>query len=292
MAKAQFLLMPEWQGSSSSRAMQLVDGVAAIREDLPPSAVHEVAVPLEAGDAMGTPVARLSSVLQARDAAAKLLVSTEGLAITLGGDCASSLAGLDAAVALGRTAVLWFDAHADLDDPSTSPSGAAGSMTLTHALGDGCDDLASLTPVEPDLLTLVGARSLDEETEGEITRRGIQRIVAPGPADAEGFIAAVRHRIDALVSEQGATHLFIHVDLDVLDPAEFSAAHEASPFGLTTAELTGALRAATAALPLAGATICGFAPAHPSMAADDRPTVLRVIAALTSNGAESAGVSG
>lgn len=283
-----FLLMPEWQGSPSSRAMQLAEGAASLREDLPASRTLEVPVPLEAGDAMGTPVARLSSLLRARDAARTLLTeATEAEAdtvpITLGGDCASSLAGLEAAVRAhgDGLAVLWLDAHADLQHPSTSPSGAASGMALRHALGDGSPDLAFTTPVTPENVVLVGTRATDPEEIAEITARNIVVINDASDTGADEFGQRVADRLTA----SHATAVYVHIDLDVLDPAEFTAVHDAVPFGLTTAQLIAAVRAAVAALPLAGAAICEFAPADAMTAADDQPTVLRALAALTSGGA-------
>ena len=281
MSNPVFLVMPQWQGSPSSRAMQLADGARALREDLPSTATREVAVPLEAGDAMGTPVARLSSLLSAREAAREALARAEGPAIIVGGDCASSLAGLEAAAASddGALAVLWFDAHPDMQHPSTSPSGAASGMTLRHALGDGAPDLASAHPIDAAALTLVGVRASDPEEGDELDRLGISVI---GPAlDIDGpEEPAVR--IAGRLAELGAERVYVHIDLDVLDPSEFAAVHSPVPFGLTVAQLTAAIRAAVAALPLAGAAICEFAPADAELAADDLPTVLRVLAALTS----------
>ena len=277
MPKPVFLLMPEWQGSSSSRAMQIAEGAALLREDLPQSATHEIAVPLEAGDAMGTPIARLSSVLRARDSARRALTETEdAIPLIVGGDCATSLAGIEAARARhgDDLAVLWFDAHADLQHPSTSPSGSASGMTLRHALGDGSPDLSAREPLTSKQLTLVGTRAYDPEEDAEIERREI--FVAPiGTPD---FAAAITARLRA----SGASHVYIHVDLDVLDPAEFASVHAPVPFGLTVAQLTSAIRAAVETLPLAGGAICEFAPADPAMAAEDLPTVLRIFAALTS----------
>ncbi|MGN6126684.1 MAG: arginase family protein, partial [Humibacter sp.] len=57
-----FLIVPQWQGSSSSRAMQLIDGATAIAGDLPASATTFVDVPMEAGESLGTGVHRLSSI--------------------------------------------------------------------------------------------------------------------------------------------------------------------------------------------------------------------------------------
>lgn len=291
MSKPVFLMMPEWQGSASSRAMQLAEGAEALREDLPASATREVPVPLEAGDAMGTPVARLSSLLRARDAAREAIVELgDAPPVIVGGDCASSLAGLEAAVrahGADRLAVLWFDAHPDLQHPSTSPSGAASGMTLRHALGEGSPDLACEAPIDPALLTLIGTRAIDPEEDAEIERRGVHvldPVSIAGVTDPEqrpdpgALAAAVRDRL----ADSGAECVYVHVDFDVLDPAEFSAVHEAVPFGVTVAQLTAAIRAAVASLPLAGASICEFAPASASAAAEDLPTVLRVLAALTS----------
>ena len=259
--------------------MQLVDGANVLREDLPRSATKDVPVPLEAGDAMGTPIARLSSLLQAHREARKALSSVTGPAITVGGDAATSLVGLEAAArADGALAVIWFDAHPTLQHPSTSPSGAAAGMVLRHALGDGAPDLAAQHPLDSALVTLVGTRAADGEEAAEIERFGLPQIPHVPGDGPEPLAALLTERLRA----SGAQRVFIHIDLDVLDPAEFSAVHSAFPFGLSTEQLTGAIRAAVAALPLAGATICEFAPASPEAAVDDLPTVLRVLGALTS----------
>ncbi|MFD5599745.1 arginase family protein [Leucobacter sp. NPDC058333] len=301
MASPMFLLMPQWQGSPSSRAMQLAEGADALREDLPKSALTEIAVPLEAGDAMGTPVARLSSLLRAREAARTALepILVEGRPpIIVGGDCASSLPGIEAAVrTTGKLAVLWFDAHADLQHPSTSPSGAASGMTLRHALGEGSPDLLAEPALDPGALTLVGTRALDpeevidlERLEIDIVRATVSSPAAAASTDAAGAgtdAAGASASTDALHRAildriSGADGLYIHIDLDVLDPSEFSSVHAPEPFGLSIAALTGAIRAAVAAVPLAGAAICEFAPADAHRAAEDLPTVLRILAALTS----------
>lgn len=275
--RAKYLLMPEWQGSASSRAMLITDGAAHLREDLPPTARFDVPVPQQAGDSLGTPVARLSSVVAARDAAREILHGTEEPAITLGGDCASTLAGLDRAVERDPSvAVLWFDAHPDLQHPSTSPSGAASGMALRHALGQGIGDLNGAHPVEPARVLLIGAREVDPEEAQAIDELGLRAIPASTESPAEA--------IAGWLAEVGATSVYVHIDLDVLDPAEFAAVHSPVPFGLSVSDLAGAVRAAIAQAPLAGAAICEFAPASAEIAADDSPTVLRLLAALVSGG--------
>ncbi|MBU3994761.1 MAG: arginase family protein [Actinobacteria bacterium] len=281
-----YILMAEWQGSSSSRAMQLVEGASAIREDLPSTTV-EVPVPLGAGDTLGTPALRLSSVLRSRDAAAQALRALNAPHITVGGDCASTFAGLAASIArhgADRLAVLWFDAHPDLHHPATSPSGAISGMALRHALGEGVEDLAFADPVRQELLTLVGTRAFDDEEVVEVASRGIAHIAVPADPGHDALAQAVRDRLRST----GATHVYVHIDLDVLDPAEFTAVHAPEPFGLSLSQLTESVRIAVTTLPLAGATISEFAPRDAAAAAADLPSVLRVLAALTSGGRQAA----
>ncbi|WP_449277879.1 arginase family protein [Leucobacter sp. GX24907] len=289
MTDLAFLFMPLWQGSPSSRAMQLVEGAEVLREDLPSAATRFIEVPLEAGDTLGTPVARLSSIISAREAAREVI---EGLPantapVTVGGDCSSALAGLEAALhrhGTEQVSVLWFDAHADMEHPSTSPSGAASGMVLRHALGDGCEDLRFSSPLPPERVSLIGARSLGGEEASETERLRMRMLSgslgAPETPAAEA--AQLVDEVRAALNSDGTTHLYVHVDLDVLDPAEFSAVAAPMPFGLGLAELTGAIRAATAELPLAGASISGFQPANRAHATEHIPTVLRVLGALSS----------
>ena len=270
-----FVVMPQWQGSGSSRAMLLADGAAQLREDLPPSATFEVPVPAHAGDSLGTPVARLSALIAARDAAREVLAAHEAPAILLGGDCASTLAGVERAVRRDPSvAVLWIDAHPDLQHPATSPSGAASGMALRHALGDGERELVGAPALSSSRVLLVGAREVDPEEADYMSARGVRVLSA---ADDGAQLAAA---VTSWLGEVGATSVYIHLDLDVLDPAEFTSVHTAVPFGVSVAALTGGIRAAVAAVPLAGAAICEFAPANASQAADDAPTVLRILAAL------------
>ncbi|MBC9926535.1 MULTISPECIES: arginase family protein [unclassified Leucobacter] len=276
-----FLLMPQWQGSSSSRAMRIVDGANALRGDLPASALHEVAVPLEAGDSLGTPALRLSSLLQARASASEVLRSLVSPAITLGGDSASSLPGLEHAMArhgAERVAVLWCDAHADFQHPSTSPSGAVSPMALRTAMGDGVSELHFAAPLPASLVALLGTRQVDEDEQHELDVRGISPVDHVEPE--------LPSRLGERLRSMGATHLYVHIGLDVLDPSEITGVHSPVPFGLTLAQLTAAISEAVSVLPLAGAAICEFAPASEEEAADDIPTVLRLLSALTSGTAK------
>jgi arginase len=75
--------------------------------------------------------------------------------------------------------------------------------------------------------------------------------------------------------------VYIHVDLDVLDPAEFAGLGYPEPFGMSLASVLDVLNAITTALPLVGAGITEFAPASPEAAGDDLGSVLRIIGSLS-----------
>ncbi len=87
----QFLVVGQWQGSASSRAMRLGDGAIAIAADLPRASTTVVDVPTGAGDRLETAVARYTSVLAVADRVAEeTAVATEPV-LVVGGDGASVL---------------------------------------------------------------------------------------------------------------------------------------------------------------------------------------------------------
>ncbi|HEY0374804.1 MAG TPA: arginase family protein [Amnibacterium sp.] len=275
---AKFLVVPEWQGSASSRSMRLIDGAEAIRGDLPSAATVTVDIPLGAGDAVGTGVHRYSSLAVVRERLAEALrhVPDTDVPIVIGGDCGVELAAVEHAFAgaRGRGARLgtvWFDAHPDLNTPATSPSAAFSGMVLRALLGDGVDGLVADPPLDPAAVVLAGTRSLDDGEAEYLAESPIVRV------DAEGVGAALGAVLDPL----GFDEVYLHVDLDVLDPAEFGGVPDPQPFGVATADLTAAIGAALTGRRLAGAAITMFAPASPESAGEDLAPILRILSALT-----------
>ncbi|MDQ1527226.1 MAG: arginase, partial [Microbacteriaceae bacterium] len=85
---------------------------------------------------------------------------------------------------------------------------------------------------------------------------------------------------DALLST-GATSVYLHIDLDVLDPGEIAGIGYPEPFGVELGALLEVITAIKAALPLVGAAITEFAPASIEEAGDDLGSILRILGALT-----------
>jgi len=272
---ASFVVVPQWQGSGSSRAMRLVDGAEAIRGDLPVASTFSVNVPLEAGDELATGVARAGSLRLVHERTLAVLAEIDGWAITIGGDCGVSLAAVGHATERtgGDLAVVWLDAHPDLNTPQTSPSGAFGGMVLRALTGDGVEGLVPRVPVASSHVVIAGVRSTDEGEERYLAAAGIRPVGVAELATPDALLAAI--------AATGASSVYVHIDVDVLDPAEISGLNNPVPFGLSASALTDLVRAVKAEYPLAGATLAGFTPASPEAAVDDLGTLLRVIGALT-----------
>lgn len=269
---ASFFIVPEWQGSGSSRAMRLIDGAEAIRADLPLPSTIVIDVPPGAGNDLGSGVHRLSAVQTVRDRLLLALLPASGMPVTVGGDCGVELGAIQHALGTGSPAVVWLDAHADLNTPQSSPSGSFSGMVLRTLLGDGPASAVPPTPLDPARVILAGVRAVDQVESDFIAAAGIIHL-APGILDAQSIAAA-------LVSS-GADSVYVHLDLDVIDPAEFACVGAPEPFGLTLTALLEIIAAVRTTLPLIGAGITGFAPASTDAADGDATSILRVIGALT-----------
>ncbi len=252
--------------------MRLVDGAEAMRGDLPSAGTVVVAVPLEAGESQGTGVSRFSSIQLVRDRHAMTLATIDGLAITIGGDCGVELAAVSHVADQGEIALIWFDAHADLNTPASSPSSVFNGMVLRTLIGEGAPGLVPARPVAPSNVILVGARELDAPEEEYLAESGITLI--------EVDSLTPKRLVDA-VKKTGATRVYIHVDFDVLDPAELEGLDSPVPFGITAATLIESIRAVKEKYELVGAGLTEFTPTSPEQAESDLPTILRIIGALS-----------
>lgn len=270
----QFLVAAQWQGSGSTRALHLSDGATAIQEDLPASKTTVVDIPLGAGESLGSGVSRLSAIQIVRDRVAEALSSLSDVVVTIGGDCGVELAPVAHAHRQhpDDLALVWFDAHPDANTPENSPSGAFHGMVARSIMGGGFASLALENPVPASNVIFAGTRALDEAEAQWISDQGI-RMLTPEELNADSLVAAIR--------ATGASAVYLHIDLDVLDPAEFASLAYPEPFGVTLSTLLETIRAVVGQFTLAGAGVCEFAPSAAGAREDDVPSILRIIGALT-----------
>jgi arginase len=154
-------------------------------------------------------------------------------------DCVSALGALKG-LAAQRPQVLWYDAHGDFNTPQTTPSGFLGGMPLAMLVGRG--DLQymqglGLEPVPEDHVTITDARDLDPE-EGEALRASRLRHLP--------------HVSDLLAAPLPDGPLYIHMDTDVVDPAEMPGMSYAAPGGPSAAQVNQTLERVTRECQIAG----------------------------------------
>jgi arginase family enzyme len=150
--------------------------------------------------------------------------------LVLGGCCCSHVGAIrGVAGRRGRLAVVWFDAHGDLNTPETSPSGNAWGMPLRMAIDAGA--------VRPEDVALVGARNLD-------------------PPELE-YMAAVGIDDDVGRAVSGCDSVYLAFDGDVLRPGEVDV-FMPEPGGPTLAEAEELVADAARRLPVAGMGLSGW----------------------------------
>jgi arginase len=157
--------------------------------------------------------------------------------IVLGGDHSIALGTLGGLAARhGPGAVLWFDAHGDLNTPETTPSGNVHGMPLAAALGRGGPGFESpawtLPAVQPERVAIIGARDLDP---------GERALIADLDIAVHTMSALDRRGIEAVVGEAleraaGAPFVHVSLDMDGLDPDVAPGVGTAVRGGLTYRE--------------------------------------------------------
>ncbi|MCO7203877.1 arginase family protein, partial [Microbacterium sp. CnD16-F] len=119
---------------------------------------------------------------------------------------------------------------------------------------------------------LVGARALDDGEADVLDSSPVTMLAADALADPAALADAV--------AATGADAVYVHVDLDVLDPATITGVLEPVPFGAQPAQVVAAIGRLRERMPLVGASVAGFAPASRDAAVEDLGTILRLLGAL------------
>ena len=134
----------------------------------------------------------------------------------------------------GPGAVLWIDAHGDLNRPTTSPTGNVHGMPLAAALGAAGAAFVSDAFPTPSVTkaALVGVRSLDPGERELIAELGI-RVFTMSEIDRRGVEAVIA---EALAELAGASFLHVSLDLDAVDPMFAPGVGTPVPGGLSYRE--------------------------------------------------------
>jgi arginase len=164
--------------------------------------------------------------------------------LVLGGDCSIVLGCL---LGIKRphgapVGLVYVDAHADFATTQESRTGSVASMCLAMAVGRGDSPLARLAGDAPlarlEDVVIIGRRDLDESYYGEDVLRASPILdLTHAMVRAQGTSAVASAALERLTRPELAG-FWIHVDADVIDPAEVPAVDSPEPGGLTIDEMT------------------------------------------------------
>ncbi|HEX5604520.1 MAG TPA: arginase, partial [Pyrinomonadaceae bacterium] len=133
--------------------------------------------------------------------------------------------------------LIWFDAHADMNTPESTPSGNIHGMPLATLLGYGTPELTNVAgfapKLDPQLCAHVGARDIDPGERELIKKLGI-RFFTMREIDERGMNAVM---VDAIkIASRGTAGYGVTFDVDVLDPGDAPGSGTLVRGGLTYRE--------------------------------------------------------
>ena len=175
--------------------------------------------------------------------------------LVLSGNCNSAMGTLSG-LTPGRRSTFWFDAHGDYNTPETTDTGFLDGMGLAMTAGLCWHQLTATVPgfqpVAPEATFLIGARDLDAAEAKLLEESAVTRIaVGQIPKELPSILAKA-----PLADTVG----YLHLDLDVVDPSVGHANYLPVPNGLSLSQLTAAVAAIRARVPLGAAALTSYSP--------------------------------
>ncbi len=142
--------------------------------------------------------------------------------------------------------VLWLDAHGDFNSPQTTPSQFLGGMCLAGACGVWETGFEG-PPLDPARVVMCGVRDVDPGERALLETHGVSLIERPS------------RLADALAGRE----VFVHLDLDVLDPTVVEGFAYPAPGGFSASGLQRILSEVARVANVIGVEVTGC----PSLAA-------------------------
>ena len=155
-----------------------------------------------------------------------------------------------------KVGMLWLDAHPDFNTPETTRSGSLGGMPVAVATGRALQVMrldAKLDPPLPDRHVVMGGVRLTDPLEQHLLDNSmIEQLTVD---DLRNVTPAVWTELDRL--NQLTDKIYVHIDMDVLDPREVMGHGNKVPNGPSSEQLAKLFEAIFSRYPKASAI--GFA---------------------------------
>jgi len=138
-------------------------------------------------------------------------VHSGGLPIVLGGDHSIAMGTLTGLTRARGSApgLVWIDAHSDINNPESSPSGNVHGMPLWFALKNGV--------ASPETTVQIGLRDVDE-IEKRLLRESNVRAFSMTDVDKHGMTTIMQQALEIVGA--GGRPIHVSFDMDAIDPSE------------------------------------------------------------------------
>jgi arginase len=172
----------------------------------------------------------------------KSILGEGELPVILGGDHSVAIGSVAGAASFYREreqslGLIWFDAHADMNTPESTPSGNIHGMPLAVVLGYGAPELTGIEGFSPKLdprfCAHIGARDIDAG-ERELIRKLGLRFFTMREIDERGMNACIDEAIH--IAAQAPAGYHVTLDVDALDPGDAPGSGTVVRGGLTYRE--------------------------------------------------------
>lgn len=187
-------------------------------------------------------VREISSACEQLAVEVEAILQAGELPLVLGGDHSIAIGSFAGAASYFKQreetlGLIWFDAHADINTPETTPSGNIHGMPLAALLGYGAPELTNVAgfapKLDPRLCVHVGARDIDVGERELIKRTGV-RFFTMRDIDERGMSACMDDAIK--IASRGSAGYAVTFDVDALDPGDAPGSGTLVRGGLTYRE--------------------------------------------------------
>jgi len=208
------LLFPQWQGAN--RRDPILRGTETLKEYYGNQITHRVIT--ESHTMKTSKIIRNYSAIYNQTLRCHELLKKEQpeKIFTIGGDCGIELMPVSYLNhRYENLGLIWFDAHADANTPTSSKSKNFHGMPLRQLSGAGDEGLDKLcfSTIKPEQILYAGLRDIDEPEKEWIRENNIFH-------SAEAEIAIFLEQLRS----KNIQHLYIHFDVDALHPEDYGHA--------------------------------------------------------------------
>src|SRR6185503_9937492 len=155
-----------------------------------------------------------------------------------------------------RIGMLWLDAHPDFNTPETTRSGSLGGMPVAVATGRALQRMRLDARLDPPLsdrhVVMGGVRLVDPLEQQLLDDSAIEQLTVDDLRQATPAVFAQLDRLARLTDK-----IYVHIDMDVLDPREVMAHQNKVPNGPSSEQLASLFEKIFSRYPKASAI--GFA---------------------------------